>query len=347
MLRPPGRCNPEMQQSARTLSGSIHLDVFLEAEDPAAVLRGIRNGLLRTPREIAPRFFYDDRGSHLFEEITGLPEYYQTRTERALLQEISRDLVARAGCNVLVELGSGASTKTRVLLDAMEAAGCCDLYVPFDVNETMVRRAAEELVQRHPEMGVHGVIGDFMQHLPRLPRAGKRLVIFLGGTIGNLTDLAARRFLLRLASVLEPGEAFLLGVDRIKAPARLEAAYNDSQGVTAAFNRNILRVLNEVAQADFVPESFEHIALYDVEQHRIEMRLQASRAQTVRLRSAGLVIQFRQGEWIRTEISVKYDEAAVKELLQSTGFEMLHWYTDAEQLFGLALARRQRDPVVP
>jgi L-histidine N-alpha-methyltransferase len=334
-----------MQQSTRSLSGGIQLDVFLEAEDPAVVLRNIRDGLLRTPREIAPRFFYDDRGSHLFEEITRLPEYYQTRTERALLQEISSDLVARSGCNVLVELGSGASTKTRELLDAMDAAGCCDLYVPFDVNETMVRRAAEELVQRHPGMGVHGVIGDFMRDLPRLPRAGKRLVIFLGGTIGNLTDRAARLFLLRLASVLEPGEAFLLGVDRIKAPEKLEAAYNDSQGVTAAFNRNMLRVLNELAQGDFVLDHFEHRAHYDVERHRIEMRLQSNRNQIVRLRSLGLLIQFRRGEWIRTEISVKYDEPLVTELLEASGFEMLHWYTDAEQLFGLALARRGPDPV--
>jgi L-histidine N-alpha-methyltransferase len=180
-----------------------------------------------------------------------------------------------------------------------------------------------------------------MQHLPRLPRVGKRLVIFLGGTIGNLTPLSARRFLLRLASVLEPGEAFLLGVDLIKAPDRLEAAYNDSRGVTAAFNRNILRALNDIAQADFQPEQFEHRALYDVEQHRIEMRLQSSRDQTVDLEAAGLVLLFHEGEWIRTEISVKYDEAAVTELLQATGFEMLHWYTDTEQLFGLALARRQ------
>ncbi len=329
-----------MSQPWRLPRGEVVLETHAGQETAAAALRGIRAGLLRTPREIAPRYFYDDRGSELFDAITTLPEYYQTRTERALLETIAADVIEASGCNVLVELGSGTSTKTRALLDAMHQRGLSELYVPIDVNESVVQRAADELVQAYPGLCVHGVSGDFLQLQPALPRAGRRLVIFLGGTIGNLTPAAAQRFLQRLARTLDPGDTFLLGVDLIKDKARLEPAYNDSRGVTAAFNRNILQVLNTVADGDFTPERYDHLAFYAAEQHWIEMRLVSSCPQTVRLAAAGLVLEFRRGETIRTEISVKYDAGMVQDLLARAGFSLVQWFSDPEQLFGLALARR-------
>jgi len=321
-------------------TSSIVIDDLGDDEDPSQLVQGIRDGLLRTPREIAPRFFYDDRGAELFEQITALPEYYQTRTERALLAEIAADVCAQSGGSVLVELGSGSSAKTRLLLEAMRRHQGCDLYVPFDVNGQVVRQAAESLVASYPGLRVHGVIGDFLRLDHRLPVGGRRLVIFLGGTIGNLEPRAARDFVASLARSLHPGEAFLLGVDLIKDTRRLEAAYNDASGITAAFNRNILQVVNRVAQGDFRPECYRHLAFYDPAHHWIEMRLVATSAQKVRLGAARLDLALAREEFIRTEISVKYDPDMARELLLETGFELMQWYTDPEHLFGLALARR-------
>ena len=321
-------------------ASSIVIDDLGDDEDPSQLVQGIRDGLLRTPREIAPRFFYDDRGAALFEQITALPEYYQTRTERALLTEIAADVCARSEGSVLVELGSGSSSKTRVLLDAMRRHRGCELYVPFDVNGTVVRQAAETLVARFPGLRVHGLIGDFLRLDQRLPERGRRLVIFLGGTIGNLEPGEARDFVAHLARTLRPGEAFLLGVDLIKDTQRLEAAYNDAAGITAAFNRNILAVVNRVAQGDFQPERYRHLAFYDPVQRWIEMRLVAASAQKVHLDAARLDFTLSQGDFIRTEISVKYDPESARSLLQEAGFELVQWYTDPEHLFGLALARR-------
>lgn len=327
-------------------SNKLIVDVQLRDQEPTHVLHDIRNKLMNTPREIDPRFFYDDAGSELFERITELPEYYQTRTERALIEGIADRVAQRCGCTSLVELGSGASQKTRPLLDAMLRHGC-ETYVPFDVSEGIVRRAAEELLAIHPELCVHAVIGEFAQHLDAIPSSGRRLVIFLGGTIGNFTPEDAQRFLRGLADVMREGEFFLLGVDLIKDPARIEAAYDDGQGVTAEFNRNVLRVLNAVADGDFDPEGFRHRAFYDVELHRIEMHLVATRAQVVRLAALGAVLLFEAGDSIRTEISVKYDRARVAQLLASTGLELVDWFTDAEDLFGLALARKGPRPASP
>jgi L-histidine N-alpha-methyltransferase len=328
-----------MQQPLRLPVGDVVVDVHVD-EDPERALRTIVADLMRTPREIAPRFFYDDRGSELFVAITELPEYYQTRTERALLRNVAAEIARRTGCRSLVELGSGASAKTRVLLDAMQASGGCELYVPFDVNEAVVRHAAFELVASYPGLQVHGVIGEFDRDLDAIPPAPGRLVIFLGGTIGNFTPEDAQRFLVRLAGVMAPGEHFLLGVDLIKDVARLEAAYNDAAGVTAEFNRNILVAINAATDGDFDPAAFDHYAFYDAANHWIEMRLIARRDQEVQLRRAGVVVLFRRGEAIRTEISVKYDRPMVQALFAAAGFESLAWYTDPENLFGLALVRR-------
>jgi L-histidine N-alpha-methyltransferase len=300
----------------------------------------LRQALLRTPREIPSKFFYDDLGSELFERITELPEYYPTRTERALLAAIAGRVIERTGAEELVEIGSGAATKTRLLLDAMQRAGKLRLYVPFDVAESTVVRVAEELTAEYPGLAVHGVVGDFMTDLGRLPEGGPRLLIFLGGTIGNLRPAEARRFMDRLARATAPGDWFLLGVDLVKPIDRLEVAYDDAAGVTAEFNRNVLRVVNRLTQGNFDPEAFRHRAFYDRENRWIEMRLVALAPQRVSLPGIGLDFDLAQGEEIRTEISAKYDRATAEALLAASGFELAEWFTDPEELFGLALARR-------
>ena len=301
----------------------------------------LRQALAETPRRIPSRFFYDDRGSELFEHICELPEYYQTRTEGALLAAVADRIVAASRAEELVEIGSGAATKTRILLDAMERAGTLRLYVPLDVSEGTVRRVAEELIAEYPGLEVHGIVADFMTHLNRLPEGGRRLVIFLGGTIGNLRPQEARDFLAQLHRETAPGDFFLLGVDLIKPVERLEAAYNDSAGVTAEFNRNILSVVSRRFGGDFDPRAFRHRAFYDRENDWIEMRLVSERAQRVRLSGLGLEIEIAKGEEILTEISAKYDRKKAESLLEGAGFEPVEWYTDPEGLFGLALSRRR------
>ncbi|HVT18002.1 MAG TPA: L-histidine N(alpha)-methyltransferase [Thermoanaerobaculia bacterium] len=302
----------------------------------------LRAGLLRTPREIPSRFFYDDRGSRLFERITELPEYYQTRTEHALLLAIADRVVAASGAEELVEIGSGAATKTRALLDAMARTGRLRLYAPVDVAEGTVRRIADELAAEYPGLAVHGVVGDFTAAIDALSsnHRGRRLVIFLGGTIGNLQPDEARELLARRHREMTPGDHFLLGVDLIKPVPRLEAAYNDAAGITAEFNRNILRVVNRLTGGDFQPAAFRHLAFYDSRQRWIEMRLRAASRQHVRLPAIELEIDLAPGEEIRTEISAKYDRASTEALLASAGFAPVAWYTDPGQLFGLSLARR-------
>jgi L-histidine N-alpha-methyltransferase len=338
----------------------------------------LRAALLRSPREIPSRFFYDDRGSRLFERITELPEYYQTRTEHALLRAIADRVAAAAQASQLVEIGSGAATKTRVLLDAMARAGRLQLYVPVDVAEATMRRVAEELTAEYPDLAVHGVVADFNEDLSLLPQFGpgngsgaggagdadgagpesgtgwpgvaasagvingreRRLVIFLGGTIGNLKPEEARQFLATRRREMAPGDHFLLGVDLVKPVARLEAAYNDAAGITAEFNRNVLRVANHCAMGgDFDPAAFSHRAFYDAGSRWIEMRLRSERRQHVRLPAIGLELDFEPGEEIRTEISAKYDRASAEALLAGAGLEPVAWFTDPDRLFGLALAR--------
>lgn len=319
----------------------IHLDHPLERQDRDGLLAELRDGLARSPRRLPSKYFYDDRGSDLFVEITQQPEYYQTRTEAALLADIADDVVRRSGAQELVEIGSGAATKTRILLDAMQRAGQLDLYVPMDVSEGTVRRVSLEMAARYPKLRVHGVVGDFMQHLGTIPDPDERLVIFLGGTIGNLDPRVARNFLRALGRQMHPGEHLLLGVDRIKDVARLEAAYNDGAGVTAAFNLNILRVVNRLAGGDLDPAGFRHQARWNPDHHRIEMWLIAERDQRARLEDLDLDLEIAAGEEILTEISTKYDESLAAALLDDSGFHLEHWYTDAEDLFALCLAAKR------
>lgn len=291
------------------------------------------------PRRIPTRHFYDPRGSKLFEEITRLPEYYLTRAEAALLAGRAREIAALSDPTALVELGSGAATKTRLLLDALADGEGFALYVPFDVDPTMVRRTAEELTAEYPRVSVHGVVGNFLSDLELIPAGGRRLVAFLGSTIGNLQRRRAERFLHDLRRLLEERDRFLLGVDLIKDRSTLEAAYNDSRGVTAEFNRNILWVLNRRFGFDFDPPQFEHRATWNAERHRIETALVSRRDQIVRSDQLGVTTELESGEEIRTEISAKYDRRIVQALLAAGGFRLEEWMVDDEELFALALAR--------
>lgn len=329
-----------MSGSPTSVPDRITIDMHLNPAAQEEGLEALVEALRETPRRLPSRFFYDDRGSDLFEQITKLPEYYQTRTEAALLRESADDIVRTSGAQELVELGSGAATKTRILLDAMQRGDQLLLYVPMDVSEGTVRRSARELADRYPDLQVHGVVGDFLLHLEAIPDGGRRLVIFLGGTIGNFTRPAARDFLATVQEQMSPEDWLLLGTDRIKEVDRVEAAYNDSRGVTAEFNLNILRVVNRVAEADFDPANFRHRAFYDPENHWIEMRLVSQVAHTVRLPRIGMELDIAEEEELLTEISTKYHRQHAESLLSEAGFEVERWYTDPEDLFGLTLARR-------
>lgn len=310
-------------------------------EAPEEDFEELAAALTATPRRIPSKHFYDRRGSELFEEITRLPEYYLTDAERHLLAGTAGEIVAETRADELVELGAGSARKTRILLDAMAAAGCLALYVPFDVSESEVRRVALELVEEYPGLEVHGIVADFTRGLDVIPPGKSRLVILLGSTIGNFGPDAARSLLRRIAASMEPGDWFLLGVDLIKDPAVLEAAYDDAAGVTAAFNRNLLVSVNQLADGDFDPEVFDHKAVYRPEHHWVEMRLVARRPQTVHLRALDLTLQLAAGEEIWTEISTKYDRPTVDALLADSGFEPARWF-DQDGVFALALARRAR-----
>ncbi len=318
----------------------VIVDVHLNNQNPVAVKEEILTGLLSTPRKLPTRYFYDDRGSELFEQICKLPEYYQTRSEHALLKTVADQVVAQTGAEELVELGSGAATKTRVLLDAMARAKRLKFYVPFDVSEGIVRRVARELVEEYQGLQVHGVVGDFLAHLEHIPQGGRRLVIILGGTLGNLGPEAAAAFLASISQEMAPGDFFLLGVQLITNTDRLEAAYNDSAGLTAAFNKNMLTVLKSVVGAEFDPDAFDHVARFNRDEHRIEMHLRSVRKQVIPIPELAVTLHLKEGEEILTEISAKYTRPQVEAQLTRAGFSPVAWYTDAERLHGLALAQK-------
>jgi L-histidine Nalpha-methyltransferase len=303
----------------------------------------VLDGLTRPFKEIPPKHFYDTEGSRLFDEITRLPEYYPTRAERAILSARSADIVRATRAGELVELGSGVPTKTLLLLDAMRDAGTLDRYVPFDVSEAVLRESAENLVERYPGIRVFGVVGDFERHLDALPPAeGPRIIAFLGGTIGNFPPGSRRKFLRNLRRALRPEDALLLGTDLVKDPAVLEAAYNDSAGVTAAFNRNLLAVINRELDADFDVDAFEHVAFYDREQEWIEMRLRALRPQVVEIRKLGITVHFANREELRTEISAKFTRERLAADLAAAGLRLGEFMTDPDGLFALSVAAPAR-----
>jgi L-histidine N-alpha-methyltransferase len=296
----------------------------------------VRTGLSRKLKELPPKYFYDARGSELFDRITTLPEYYPTRCERAILNRHAPRIVD--GAAELVELGSGTASKTRALLYAMAGAGSLRRYVPLDVDESVIEACALELVEMYPGLRVHGVVGDFERDLERLPGGEQRLIAFLGGTIGNLYPAERESFLCRLRDLMAPGDRLLIGTDLVKDPEVLEAAYNDSQGVTAEFNRNVLSVVNDGLGADFDPHAFEHVAFFDEANSWIEMRLRANGAQGVTIDGANLEVTFADGEEIRTEISAKFTREAVERELAGAGLRLDDFFTDDGDLFGLAFA---------
>ncbi|MGY0501558.1 L-histidine N(alpha)-methyltransferase [Nocardia sp. FBN12] len=318
------------------------LDIHLTDDDLTAALRtDARTGLTSTPKSLPPKWFYDARGSELFEQITELPEYYPTRTERALLERVVGEIAAAAHAEVLVELGSGSAAKTRLLLDALTAEGSLKTYVPQDVSASALRGAADEIAAEYPNLSVHGVVSDFTDTLHNLPRGGRRMIAFLGGTIGNLVPTERAEFLAGINEVLEPGELLLLGAGLVIDPAILVPAYDDAAGVTAEFNRNVLHVLNTRLDADFVAEKFDHVALWDPENEWIEMRLRATEAMTATVKALGLTVDFAAGEEMRTEISAKFRPESLSTELDTAGFTPTHTWTDPDDRFILTLAERR------
>ena len=317
------------------------VDIHLTADDLRTALRSdAERGLRSTPKDIPPKWFYDDRGSQLFDDITRLPEYYPTRCERAILVERAAEIAAVTRADTLVELGSGTSDKTRILLDALRDAGTITRFVPFDVSEQTLRDAAASVNHDYPSVAVHAVVGDFEHHLGAIPDDGRRLVAFLGGTIGNLLPPVRAEFLLEVAKGLGPDDYLLLGLDLVKDVDRLEAAYDDRQGVTAEFNKNVLRVMNRELDADFDADRFEHVAVFEQDTAQIEMRLRALDDHTVQVRALALEVSFAAGEEMRTEVSAKFTQERVATELANAGMHLARWWTDPDGDFALLLARR-------
>lgn len=305
----------------------------------AEMAEDVRRGLGSTPRTLPPKYFYDARGSRLFEEITRLPEYYLTEAERSILDAEAGSLVRESGAEALVEYGSGSAGKTRVLLDALHGAGRLRGYAPIDVSPEPVREVATELSGRYPGVRVVGVIADFEQPVELPFDEWPRMVLFLGSTIGNFPRERAVAFLRRVAAEMGPGDVFLVGFDLVKDQQTLEAAYNDSRGVTAAFNLNVLRVLNRELGADFDLDAFRHDASWNPDEDRIEMHLRSTRRQTVRIADLGMEVDLAEGETIRTELSHKYTRASAEEMLEAAALSLDRWDTDPGERFALGLAR--------
>lgn len=297
------------------------VEVHLTPEDlHAALLDDVRQGLSSDVKSIPPVWFYDETGSRLFEEITTLPEYYPTRAERRLLAAHAAEVAALAGADTLVELGAGACDKTRLLLDPLHLRGGLRAYVPFDVSDEFLRASAAGLVDAYPGLRIQAVVGDFHRHLHKIPAGGTRLVAFLGGTIGNLRPEQRSRFFFDLNCTMEAGDHLLLGTDLVKDPGRVVAAYDDTAGVTAAFNRNVLAVLNRELDADFDPSAFDHVALWNEAEEWIEMRLRSRHEATVRMGALGHQVRFSAGEDLLTEISAKFTVEGLEKELSAANF---------------------------
>jgi L-histidine Nalpha-methyltransferase len=308
---------------------------------PASALRrDARAGLTAAPKWLPPKWLYDATGSALFDKITALPEYYPTRAERAILGQAAGQIAAASRAHTLVELGAGCCEKTRPLLTALTAAGTLRRYVPVDVSETALTEAGCHLDTSHPELQVGAVVSDYDHDLglPPAEPGQPRMIAFLGSTIGNMLPGQRGRFLARIRAALGPGDTLLLGTDLVKDPATLVAAYDDGAGVTAAFNQNVLAVLNAGLGADFDPDAFDHVALWDARREWIEMRLRAVAPQTVRLPAIGLTVTFADGEELRTEVSAKFRRDGIEAELAAAGFALRSWWTDPDGLYGVSLS---------
>ena len=318
----------------------ITVDVHLAPGGPlSGMAADVRAGLTKPFKELSPRYFYDERGSELFEQITELPEYYPTRCEREILERDSAEIVSTAGDPAtLIELGSGSAAKTRVLLDAMRDAGCLDAYAPVDISEEITRETAGAIASEYA-ITVHGLVCDFERDLERMPLGGPRVIALLSGTIGNFEPAQRASFLARVANLLGDDDHFLLGTDLVKDRATLEAAYNDSAGVTAEFNKNVLAVLNDRLACNFDLDAFEHVAFWDEENLWVDIRLRSLARQVVDVEALDMQVAFDRGEEMRTEISTKFLRPGLEGIYAEAGLELTDWWTDPEGLFALSLAR--------
>jgi len=305
-----------------------------------ALRRDVLHGLQQTPKSLPPKWFYDSVGSDLFDQITRLPEYYPTRAEAQILRARSASIAAASGADTLVELGSGTSEKTRMLLDALRDSGSLRRFIPFDVDAGVLNAAGSAIQREYPGIEIDAVCGDFEEHLGKIPRVGRRLVAFLGSTIGNLTPGPRADFLSALSDTLRPGDSLLLGTDLVKDVGRLVRAYDDSAGVTAKFNRNVLAVVNRELDADFDLDAYEHVARWNAEEERIEMWLRASSAQRVHVGELDLAVDFAAGEEMLTEVSCKFRPDGVEAELAAAGLRRTHWWTDPAGDFGLSLSTK-------
>jgi L-histidine N-alpha-methyltransferase len=318
---------------------TLSLSNYLAADSAAdALRRDVCDGLTRAPKSLPPKWFYDSVGSDLFDQITRLPEYYPTRAEAEILRARAADIAAASGADTLVELGSGTSEKTRILLDALRDGGSLRRFIPFDVDASVLESAGAAIGEEYPGIEIDAVCGDFEEHLGKIPHVGRRLVIFLGSTIGNLTTGPRAEFLAALADNLEPGDGLLLGTDLVKDVDRIVHAYDDSAGVTAQFNKNVLAVVNRELDADFDLDAFDHVARWNVDEERIEMWLRASTPQRVRVGGLDMTVDFAAGEEMLTEVSCKFRADAVADELAAVGLRRTNWWTDQAGDFGLSLA---------
>jgi L-histidine Nalpha-methyltransferase len=318
-----------------TLSNHLAADSAFEA-----LCRDVRDGLQSSPKSLPPKWFYDSVGSDLFDQITRLPEYYPTRAEAEILRSRAAEIASVTGADTLVELGSGTSEKTRVLLDALREHGALRRFVPFDVDASMLSAAGSAIQREYPGVEIAAVCGDFEEHLAKIPSGGRRLFVFLGSTIGNLAPVARAEFLAALAAVLQPGDSLLLGTDLVKDTNRLVQAYDDAAGVTAQFNRNVLAVINRELNADFDIDAFRHVASWNAAEERMEMWLRSERAQRVRIAVLNLTVDFDAGEQVLTEVSCKFRADAVADELAQAGLRLTGWWTDAAGDFGLSLSTK-------
>jgi L-histidine N-alpha-methyltransferase len=324
------------------MSRRARIQVQVPSQEPASMAEELRRGLLRTPKMLPSKYFYDERGSKLFERITELPEYYLTRAEQALLERTASELARLTRPEELIELGSGSARKTRLLLDAGLQRRTLRRYLALEVSEEIAKRSSCSLARDYPGLQVHALVGDFAEHLGRIPHGRRRLVALLGSTIGNFAGPEAVDLLRKVTTLLGGDDWFLLGTDLVKDRAVLEAAYNDSRGITAEFNRNILRVINHLFGGNFDSRAFEHVAFYNEREARIESYLRSRRAQAVHLSGIGLDVRFQEGELLWTEVSCKYTRASVERMLEGAGLVLEHWFTDRERRFALSLSRRAR-----
>ncbi|KUI35256.1 dimethylhistidine N-methyltransferase [Mycobacterium sp. IS-1496] len=315
------------------------LATYLAADSAAQALRrDVRDGLTATPKALPPKWFYDSVGSDLFDQITRLPEYYPTRTEAQILRDHSAEIAAATGADTLVELGSGTSEKTRMLLSALREHGSLRRFIPFDVDAGVLRTAGAALETEYADLEIEAVCGDFEEHLGKIPQGGRRVIAFLGSTIGNLTAAPRASFLATLADTMAPGDALLLGTDLVKDTDRLVRAYDDSAGVTARFNRNVLAVVNRELDADFDVDAFAHVARWNAGEQRIEMWLRATGPQRVHVGALDLTADFADGEEMLTEVSCKFRPDDVAADLAAAGLRRTHFWTDPAGDFGLSLA---------